>query len=73
MDELTIAEKFGNQLRRLRMEKGLSQERLALNSGYHPTYISHLETGKKTPTLETIIRLSVSLECSLTSILDPFI
>jgi len=73
MDELPIAIRFGNQLRSVRRLKGMSQERLALNSGYHPTYISHLETGKKNPTLETIIKLSDSLDCSLTTLLKPFI
>ncbi|MEO9871163.1 helix-turn-helix domain-containing protein [Ekhidna sp.] len=73
MEGQSIGKEFGSQLRKLRLEKGLSQERLALNSGYHPTYISHLETGKKLPTLETLIELSKSLGTNLTILLEPFI
>jgi transcriptional regulator with XRE-family HTH domain len=49
---------FGRALRELRKERGLSQETLAFESGYHPTYIGQLERGKKSPSLRTIVRLS---------------
>jgi len=39
----------------------LSQEDLGFKSGYHRTYISLLERGKKSPSLQTIFRLSEAL------------
>ena len=54
-------ESFGKVLRKLRNEQGISQETLAFESGYHPTYISQLERGKKSPSLRTIIRLATVL------------
>lgn len=73
MDEKSIASIFGDQLKKLRNSQGISQEKLALNSGLHPTYISHLETGKKQPTLATIIQLSNSLNVNPKELLQPFL
>ena len=53
---------FGLTLRRLRQDRGLSQENLGFESGYHRTYISLLERGQKSPSLQTIFTLSKALE-----------
>lgn len=55
--------KFGITLRKLRIEKGLSQEALAarldmISNGY----ISRLESGQKNPTLEMLFRISEALD-----------
>jgi transcriptional regulator with XRE-family HTH domain len=57
----TAEELFGKVLREVRKGKGLSQEQLAFESGYHPTYIGQLERGTKSPSLRTIMSLSVAL------------
>jgi transcriptional regulator with XRE-family HTH domain len=49
-------------LRRLRQDNGLSQEVLGFESGYHRTYISLLERGKKSPSLQTVFNLSKALK-----------
>jgi transcriptional regulator with XRE-family HTH domain len=59
---VTIEQDFGVILRRLRKEKGLSQEGLAAESGFHRTYISLLERGLKSPSLSTIERLAKSFD-----------
>jgi transcriptional regulator with XRE-family HTH domain len=53
---------FGRVLQELRLERGLSQEGLALDSGYHRTYISLLERGRNVPSLRTIFRLASVLQ-----------
>ncbi len=53
---------FGLVLRRLRQGCGLSQEALGFESGYHRTYISLLERGRKSPSLETLFNLSGALK-----------
>ena len=58
----TAEDLFGEVLREVRKTQGLSQEELAFNSGYHPTYIGQLERGKKSPSLRTIMRLAESLD-----------
>lgn len=45
----------------LRHRRGLSQEQLGFESGYHRTYISLLERGLKSPSLRTIYDLSNAL------------
>jgi hypothetical protein len=37
----------------------ISQETLAFESGYHPTYIGQLERGKKSPSLRAILSLDL--------------
>jgi transcriptional regulator with XRE-family HTH domain len=52
---------FGRVLHDIRKERGLSQEQLGFESGYHRTYISFLERGKKSPSLSTILDLAETL------------
>lgn len=52
---------FGRVLQEARKERGLSQEQLGFESGYHRTYISFLERGRKNPTLSTIMVLADTL------------
>ena len=42
----------------------LTQEELAFKSGYHSTYISQLERGRKSPSLRAITSLAGALETS---------
>lgn len=49
-------------MQQLRKKQGLSQEELGFESGYHRTYISLLERGKKSPSLKTIFQLSKALD-----------
>ena len=66
----TIEESLGEILRQLRKERGLSQEELALGSGYHRTYISLLERGQKNPSLRTIFELAKALEVAPSEIVE---
>ncbi len=52
---------FGQILRELRAERGLSQEELGFESDYHRTYISQLERGQKNPSLKAVFRLADAL------------
>lgn len=64
MEDRKVIEAYASVLRGLRKENSLSQEKLALESGLHPTYISHLETAKKQPTLSVIFRICEHLSCT---------
>ena len=52
---------FGAALRRVRLAAGLSQERLALESGVQRNFISLIETGQNQPTISTIVKLARAL------------
>jgi DNA-binding XRE family transcriptional regulator len=60
---------FGKVLQEIRQKKGISQESLGFESGYHRTYISILERGKKSPSLTTIFDLAKALEVAPSYIL----
>lgn len=63
---MLLNESFANVLKRLRIQKGFSQEELAFKANLHRTYISQLERGLKSPTLNTISNLADVLDVSLT-------
>ena len=46
------------------MEKGLSQEDLALKSNLDRTYITYVENAKKNVTVETLFKITVCLKNS---------
>ena len=57
-------EAFGEVLKTLRVEKGLTQEALALDVGTERSHISALERAEKGPSLTTIFRLADALGIS---------
>ncbi len=59
-----IAKAFGIVLRELRMKANLSQESLANISLLHRTTIGLMERGLRSPSLDTVFRLSEALNIS---------
>ena len=55
--EKSLDKRFGDALRSLREAAGKTQEGFTIGR----TYLSELERGLKTPTLETIVRLATEL------------
>jgi transcriptional regulator with XRE-family HTH domain len=53
---------FAQRLRKLRLERGLSQEGLAAVAGLDRTYVSSCEAGRRNVTLRTICKLSAALQ-----------
>lgn len=52
---------FGERIRSLREDTGLSQEALAAAAGLHRTHISLIERGQRAVRLPTIERLAIAL------------
>jgi transcriptional regulator with XRE-family HTH domain len=52
-------------IRQLRREVHLSQEALGLLAGIHPTWISHLESGRVNPTWGNVRRIAIGLRVPL--------
>lgn len=52
---------FGAEICRLRGRLGISQEELGFRVGVHRTYVSQIERGLKSPTLNVILRLAKAL------------
>lgn len=60
----------GENLRRIRKEKKLTIERLAMMSGVHKSYISDLERGERNPTVVLLDRLAYALQIDPRELLD---
>ncbi len=58
---MDLATAFGIILKQKREALKLSQEELSFEAGLHRTYISLLERGLKSPTIDVIFRLSSAL------------
>ncbi len=65
-----VEKAFGTALKEARLAVGLSQEQLALDSGYHRTYVSLLERGRMNPSLKTIIGLASILKTPAARIVE---
>lgn len=63
---------MGRNLRRYRLERGLSQETFAEVVGVHRTYMGGLERGERNLTLRSIERIAAVLEVEpLTLLQEP--
>ena len=49
---------FGRELRKMRQQRRLTQEKLAELVDLSVPYISHLERGTKKPSMEVLVRLA---------------
>ena len=61
---------LGKLISRHRIAKALSQEQLAELAGIHRTYISQIERGLKSPTLEVLIRIATALDLRTSRLLS---
>lgn len=57
-------------LKNKRITLKLSQEALAEHADVHRTYISQLERGLKSPTLDTLNRIALAMNTDLVSLLE---
>lgn len=63
---------FGGRVRELRKSAGLSQEELADRAGVHWTYLSDLERGRQSPTLDVVNRVAKGLRVTMANLFAPF-
>jgi transcriptional regulator with XRE-family HTH domain len=61
----------GQNVRRIRERKGLTQEQFAEISGFSQQYISGLEQGRRNPTVITLYELAVALGASHVDLIRP--
>ncbi len=63
---------FGETLRRMRKERGLSQEALAERAGLAADYLGFIERGENVPTLSILLKLARALGVDGPTILADF-
>jgi transcriptional regulator with XRE-family HTH domain len=66
---IDVAARFGDNLARLRRGADLSQEELSVRASLHRTEISQLERGLRIARVDTLVKLTGSLEVSAEELL----
>lgn len=61
---------FGQRIRELRQQTGLSQEKFALKIGMDRTYFSSVEAGKRNISLINIKKIADGLDISVHSLFE---
>lgn len=64
-----VNQKIGKRIRSIRQSQGLTQEQLAESSDLSPSYISRVETGDSTPSLECLCKIAGALDVGLQTVL----
>lgn len=67
---MKITNKFGQRIKELRLERGISQEELSFRAELHRTYISSIELGKRNVSLINIEKLAQALNIKISDIFN---
>jgi transcriptional regulator with XRE-family HTH domain len=67
---MDIRRRVGLNVRRIREERGLSQEGLAFECDLHRTYVSGIERGIRNPTVTSLQRIAKALRVAPAALLD---
>jgi transcriptional regulator with XRE-family HTH domain len=61
----------GRNLKRIRLEKGLTQEQFAERSGFTQQYLSDLERGRRNPTIVSLYEIALALGVDQVALVNP--
>jgi transcriptional regulator with XRE-family HTH domain len=62
---------LARNLRRLRAERGLSQEELAHRAGVNRNYVGMIEREENAATVDTMEQLAAALDVDATDLIEP--
>lgn len=69
MAEDTTSIIIANNIKKIREERGLSQEKLATKAGVHRTYISMIERCQKNVTVSCLEKIALALNIEIVDLL----
>jgi transcriptional regulator with XRE-family HTH domain len=67
---VSIAERFAANLKRCRQRAGINQAELARRTELDATTVSLFELGKRTPRLDTLVKLTGALGCRADELIE---
>lgn len=65
-----MLKRLGENIRRLRGERGLSQDRLATEAGVDRSYMGMIERGESIPTVVALLKVAKALEVPAAALLE---
>lgn len=65
-----VRQRLAANLRKLRQDKGMSQEAFADKAGLHRTYVSDIERAARNPTITVVDKIARALDVPLGRLLD---
>ena len=63
--KVNIYKKLGIRINQIRTDRGLTQEKLALEAGLNRAYVGYIERGERNPSIETISKIARVLKIKL--------
>jgi transcriptional regulator with XRE-family HTH domain len=73
MENKEVLKDFGLRIKQLRVEKGISQEKLSFETGFHRTYIGMVERGERNISLSNIAVFAKVFQIEISELLDLII
>lgn len=67
---MDIKKKFGKHVKKLRLERGLSQEKLAYEADIDRTYIPSIEKGERNVSIVVIEKIAKALKVKISVLFD---
>ena len=67
---MDVQHRVGNNVRKFRKERGLSQEALAFECRLHRTYISGVERGIRNPSVRILEKIALALQVPTSRLLE---
>ncbi len=67
---MDIKKKFGKRVKDIRIEKGWSQEKLALNADLDRTYIPSIEKGERNVSITVIEKIAKAFKTNIKTLFD---
>ncbi len=71
MEERELQEEIGRRIKRLRLNSGMTLEVLAEKVDLSASYLSRIERGKNSPSLNVLVKLAKVMNVSVRSFFDP--
>lgn len=56
-----VVAQAGRRIRETRLSKGISSKELAFEAGINPSFLNYIETGRKAPSMATLVKLAQAL------------
>jgi transcriptional regulator with XRE-family HTH domain len=70
MDNLEIRKRVGEQIRKIREDKHISQQEIAVLCDFEKSSMARIEAGRTNPTVTTLFKISTALGVTMKDLVD---